>query len=652
MANPSPKFSAKGATEWTKLVDDLLASASSGSSQSTSVEKLKERFGKIEVGINVAPSRVMNDQLRRMGKSLDSKFASLNGAGDSKENESVRKAIRDELKSMERGILRQSMQAQSTIGRQILQSQRLKEKDAAREFKKNTKENYKELQETLSKQLLDVTEHRGMNDSEGLQQLQRALAESLRALKSDDYEHYRDLSNQIDDAQSSFGVSAETSKRLGSIQDLVQDQSRRRSQKHDKIEKGLGYVGLGGIYRKGRSLARGASRVASFGRSAKNFASRSLSGGAATARAASLAASVSKNPSENEQSASQGQEEGSLLRRQVKALETLSNASRKKSSGSGEGIAGSLKSVFGKLGTGGLMGMGKLLGSIGLVGAAAWAGWSLGGMIYDKYKTQIDDAVEVVMGVVNKSIEFASKGVQWMTEFLSSPIQKIKDAGGKLKEIWNKSVFSKFFSSPDKIGAEGATAMIQASGAPAPSGAAASAQTSAAFNGISSKLNSGKDVAKNTSELLKPSSFMASEASNPYSAAAEKFEAGSNYSMARATVGGLSPVAPFSFGAPPSPPPRSVASVSSPAAASSPVQQSYPGMASRSIGFVEEAKAQWERESVPAAPTVKEKKPDTQSSQGPGPEAQGEVSRGSVASIPTFSYMDSGFFLMNAGVIG
>jgi hypothetical protein len=756
----TPQFSAKGATEWTKLIADLRSAASGGTNQSTAGDKLKERFTRIEIGIKEAPSREVNAELRQLTKTLSSKMASLEGKKDSKENEALRKSLRDDMKLMERSILRTSMTATGTIGRQLLQSQKLKERDAARKFKDDTKENYKEIQATLAKQLLDVTESRGVNDSEQLRRLQGDLAESLRALKSDDFEHYRDLSHRLNDVSKNYGVDESTASRLESIQDLVQDQAQRKEAKHDKIQKRLGYVGLGGLYGKGRSLARGVAKWGGSARTAKNFITNTLSGGHARVRshaAAVLAQServsreqeeatraqplsrfaqarqavqdnfakrveartlstatatesakknatkvvdrpltnkeavkapvistaasspISKEPTGDDQA--KNQEEGVLLQRQVRALEEISKSTKKKgstssgTSGGMGGLGGKLKDLMGGMG-GKLGGAAMLLGKLGLVGAAAWAGWSLGGIIYEKYAEQIQDAIEVVMGVVNNSIEFASKGIQWMADFIASPVQKIKEVGGKLKDMWDKSSFAKFFSSPEKIGAEGAQALMaakdgkaHASGAPAGSAALAS---------VSAKLNSpgSAETASNTNALLQPKADIGNGAAavgESYAALAMgNSTAGSGRGsinppmayeeqperMAQATP---APSYPISRGAEaskqydyPGMSSRSMRPYVDQAPAESPT--TYPGMSSRAIPFLERARssAYPETDIVPTPPQVAQPEPAAQQSAGAGSggESQGATSKGSVSSIPTFSYLDNGFFMMNAGVIG
>lgn len=467
----APVFNSKrAASEWTKLVDDLLAASSSGNSQSTSIDALKQRFGKLEVAINVAPSKLVGNDLRNLAKKVDARLKDVESNTDPKNAAVMRKQLRDEMRSMERGLLQTALKAQTTMGKALLKDSARRQKESQREYAKTTRNQARDIQAILSKQLLEVNERRGTSDSEGLKRLEADLAEGIKALRHDDFKRYKGIADSIKDLKGNYGISDETNDQLKEIEDLVRSTLERKSERRQKIggavESVADFVGLGGVVRGVKRVSRGASAIYRGARSVKNATSRGIGAAARAYKACSpgaglknsAASALSSLFSRGRSAASDGLDqkaEGSLLRRQVKALEEINSASKKNKRRSSAGVG--LKSLFSKGGMLGSLGklgakfLGPLIGKLGLLGAAAYGGWQLGSFIYDKFRDEIQDGIEVVVGVVQKGIEFASKGFEWFKEFLDSPLDKIKQIGGKLKDAWDKSVFAKFFSDPGAV---------------------------------------------------------------------------------------------------------------------------------------------------------------------------------------------------------
>jgi D-alanyl-D-alanine carboxypeptidase len=748
----APVFNSKRASaEWTRLVDDLLAASTAGNSQSTEVGALKERYQKLEVAINVAPSKLIDKQLKTLAKGLDKKLSEVAANSDPAKTLKDRKAIRDELRKMERSLLKNALQAQTTMGKALLQDSARKQKESQKRFARDTKENAQELQKVLSKQLLEVNEERGLSDSEGLKRLERDLAEGLRALRVDDFKRFQELSENLRDVKSNYGVTEDTSEKLNDIEELVKESLERKKNRRAKYdeyaERASDSVGIGGLYRGARSVVRGTKAVYRGVRSVKNAAYRGVRKASSTLRAtspkkassASILTKLFGTSSDRSKDASQDREDSSLLRRQVAALESISNTSkgRRASGGNAQGfnwknLLSGLK--LGKLASMGAKFLGPILGKLGLLGAAAFAGWNIGSYVYDKFASEIQDGIEVIVGIVKKGLDFAAQGFDWFKKFLDSPLEGVRKIGGTLKDAWDKSVFAKFFKNPGTVMQEGLESLMKYTAPAAKKGEAlvmqgkaeAEKAANSAISNVMASVSQGSAEAKSVISKVQASSSAAvsSGYSSVKDALGKLFKAGPNVDMEN-----LNPAVKQNF--------LSMAEeykarggtgmiqVNSAARSSAdqarlfkqdPSKAAPPGRSSHERGLaidINRAEANkmdamgllskygfsrpvrgepWHLQAKGTASMLASKgifSSDNPSSQGmatspktassaapvvasvknpsqtvengltstlgqtvPPLRASGPTFQGSVASIPTFSYVDNGFFLMNAGVLG
>lgn len=512
-----PTFNSKKAVDqWRRLVNDLQAASSEG--DTITGKALKERAIRLGAVMNDAPAVAMDPKFKEISKTLEGLKASISkiekdtDPKNKDSNEKQQQKIQSQLEDIEKKIAQRALGASSTMGRALLKEATRRQKEAYRDFVKETKQSNATTQKVLAKQLIEVSERRGLNDSDSLKELEADLIKGLKALQLEDFKQFKAISEKLSDMEENYGTSSETSGRLNDIRDLVETKANRSRAKREKlggmIESGADRIGLGSVvrgvkrtaratastYRGIRSLKnatlRGGKAVFSTTKSILAKGSRTLSGIAArlssdrdpesSGGVRSLMANLlgGKGSAESAREATADKEESNLQRRQVAALEILSRAvkSGKKAGGSlvSSGVGG-LKSLTGSLGKFALAGakfLGPLLAKLGLLGAAAFAGWSLGSFVYEKFATEIQDGIEVVVGIVKKGIDFAGKGFEWFKSFISSPVDKIKEIGGKLKDAWDKSVFAKFFSDPGKVMMEGASSLLNLVSNAAQAGAA------------------------------------------------------------------------------------------------------------------------------------------------------------------------------------
>ena len=92
--------------------------------------------------------------------------------------------------------------------------------------------------------------------------------------------------------------------------------------------------------------------------------------------------------------------------------------------------------------------LGLLSNPIAALIGAGMAGWEIGSWINERWGTEIQNAIEVVVDSITKVVSGLSKGMEWVKSLVSDPIGTIKEVGGKIQNLWKGSIFEKFFDDP------------------------------------------------------------------------------------------------------------------------------------------------------------------------------------------------------------
>ena len=514
--------STRASKEWDRLIDDLVSTASQKDTQTT-VEALKSRQGKLEVAINVAPSRLLGRDFKAASEKISKQLKTLEDSKDSNSKQSVesRKALRKEMSDLERRLHQRFLASQTSMGRTLSKELERKQQVDDKTYKSMIRGQTNELRRKLAAQLLEIDQRRGINDNKNLAALHTDLMGAMKALKHEDLLHFRELDAKLKDVTKNYGVEDETSERMENIEEYMKEMAEKKKSNREKwgsrAERAADWLGpgVGSLFRGGRSLFRGASKAANtvsrIGRHGRRVASKS---GAYAARAMSplakkggsavsaLASLFQKDSAKRDREETSKREERSLLKRQVSALELLGRV-RKSGGGTGSG----LRSMIGTLGGfgGGILKtagkfLGPLLSRLGPLALAGFAGWKIGGMIYEKFASEIQDGIEVVVGVVTKAIDFVSRGFDWFKEFLSNPMEKVRAIGGRLKAAWDSSVFAKFFSNPGEVISEAAGSVMKSTKEwIKPASDYVSETSSAALDGLTTIGKSGAEAVSSVS---------------------------------------------------------------------------------------------------------------------------------------------------------
>lgn len=665
----TPKFnSPKSAKLWQELVEDLLLS--SDKTQSTDIETLKQRYGKLEVTLKVAPSVLLTSEFRKMAADLDRQFKELEEDVESVKKlplaQDTRAALKEELDRFEQNLFaslkRQQNRAVGTPQRKKTPPSPLDTRNALQRRANEVKS----VAESVVQQLADSTE--GTENSTTLEALKKQLAGAISSFKQESAALQRasarqdEISDSLEDLEVSVG-------RRNTVSSATSNSWFRRLQAMTQRSP-MGTVGR-------RSLFQGL-----YSNSKRD---RQTSSKVVRKNTASSASVQDREDAEN-------REEMSLLRRQVSALERLTKLGGG-SSGSSFAGGGGIGAPKGRLA--------KLLaaaGKFGLLGLAGLSGWAIGSWIYEKYSEEIQDGIEVVVGLVEKTVEWVSKGVEWFTDFLKSPMSYIKAIGGKLKAAWDKSIFAKFWNSPGTVLKEAATnivaklnqteatiaptvssakAVSKAAGAPSTGNTLSTTQqlyktagshvnmsglnpgVQSSFSGMLSEYRAkGGGVTtvtsgfRSTAEQARLYAKDPTKAAPPGRSAHEKglaIDVSSSDANKMSSMGLLSK---YGFARPVKNEPwhLQATGTSTPLAAAGVYIADYPsdqGANSSPVPLSVDSALQSVSNDFSQLTTPM----SIQSAHPTQPTTFGDVTKGSVSSIPTFSYMDSGFFLMNVGVL-
>ena len=196
-----------------------------------------------------------------------------------------------------------------------------------------------------------------------------------------DFEGYRHLSKQLEDVQSTYGVSRGLASRLDDIQGLVQFQQERSARRREKLdhyaESTANFLRVGGLYRGARSVYRGTRAVGRAAHRTYGFGMRTaghIARGAASVRK-SLAARGLRAGLKVGGNSADDQLEDDLLKRQVRALEDLAKKSGKPGESTQDsGLLDKIGTMITSFGSRFLASALPLLGQAALGVTALWLG--------------------------------------------------------------------------------------------------------------------------------------------------------------------------------------------------------------------------------------------------------------------------------------
>lgn len=82
------------------------------------------------------------------------------------------------------------------------------------------------------------------------------------------------------------------------------------------------------------------------------------------------------------------------------------------------------------------------LPAIALAGSA-YAGWELGTSLYEKYSTEILDAIDSVINTATHIVQGIKEGYEFLTSVMKAPAEKLKEAGARLSRWWDTNPISR-----------------------------------------------------------------------------------------------------------------------------------------------------------------------------------------------------------------